>query len=185
MWYEDGGAYEMTPDPATLTRRYVENQQNLLEAAKTCGLAGGIYTQITDVEHEVNGFFTYDRAVEKMDFGQVRAINDEIVAEADGTGSGPQYPPGTPGLTGSHFWPADEGSGTVARDEIADDDLTLQQGTTWAPARPARPYSSTGPTHTPRRAGRWWTRPATSRCRRGSSSTEPTVGGPQSGRTGR
>ncbi len=70
MWYEDGGAYEMTPDSATLTRRYVENQQNFLEAAKTCGLAGGIYTQITDVEHEVNGLFTYDRAVEKMDFGQ-------------------------------------------------------------------------------------------------------------------
>ena len=72
MWFGEGHAYEMTPDKATLTRRYVENQQDVLTSAKRCGISGAIYTQITDVEHEVNGFFTYDRQVEKMDFAQVK-----------------------------------------------------------------------------------------------------------------
>jgi hypothetical protein len=39
-----------------------------------------IYPQITDVEGELNGFWTYDRQVAKMDPSQVRAINTEIIA---------------------------------------------------------------------------------------------------------
>lgn len=81
MWFEDGGAYEMVPDNATLTRRYVENQQDVLDAAAANGLSGAVYTQLTDVEHEVNGFLTYDRRVAKMDFREVRAINERIVRE--------------------------------------------------------------------------------------------------------
>jgi hypothetical protein len=132
MWFGEGGAYEMTPDSATLTRRYVENQRDLLTAANRCGLSGGIYTQITDVEHEVNGFYTYDRQVKKMDFDQVRAINQEVVRSADGTTPPPQYPSGTPGLTGLDYWPLDEGSGTIAQDAVRDKDLTLQQGAAWS-----------------------------------------------------
>src|SRR5690606_20189806 len=113
MWFEDGHAYEMTPDVATLTRRYVENQEDVLTAALQCGISGSVYTQITDVEHEVNGFFTYDRQVEKMDFGQVREVNESIIAGADGSGGEPPVvDPGTPGLSGVHAWAFDEGSGT-------------------------------------------------------------------------
>ena len=64
MWFGEGHAYEMEPDSATLTRRYVENQRDVLSSAQSCGISGAIYTQITDVEHEVNGFFTYDRQVD-------------------------------------------------------------------------------------------------------------------------
>jgi hypothetical protein len=64
MWYEDGGAYQMAETPAELTRLYVQNQRQVLQTALQCGISGAIYTQITDVEHEVNGFFTYDRQVE-------------------------------------------------------------------------------------------------------------------------
>jgi hypothetical protein len=131
MWFGEGGAYEMTDTKEELTRRYVENQEDLLEAANQCALSAGIYTQITDVEHEVNGFFTYDRQVEKMDFGQVRAINERIIASADGTSDLPSYPAGTPGLTGLGYWPANEGSGEVAVDEAGDADLTLQPGASW------------------------------------------------------
>ncbi|MFD7306623.1 LamG-like jellyroll fold domain-containing protein [Promicromonospora sp. NPDC059942] len=131
MWFEDGHAYEMTPDVATLTRRYVENQEDVLTAAQQCGISGSIYTQITDVEHEVNGFFTYDRQVEKMDFGQVRAVNDSIIEGADGSGAEPPVvDPGTPGLAGVHAWGLDEGAGTVAADGVGDADATLA-GTTW------------------------------------------------------
>lgn len=131
MWFGEGGAYEMTDSKEELTRRYVKNQEDLLEAANTCGVGMGVYTQLTDVEHEVNGFFTYDREVEKMDFSRVRAINDRIIAEAGGTSPPPTYPPGTLGLTGSSYWPLDEGSGVTAADQVGDDDLTLQGNTAW------------------------------------------------------
>lgn len=136
MWFGEGHAYEMTPDSAALTRRYVENQRDVLTAAQQCGIGGAIYTQITDVEHEVNGFFTYDRQVEKMDFAQVRAVNEAIIRNADGTGGElPDPGPGTPGLTGLGYWPLDEGTGTVASDAAGDADLMLREGASWVPGR--------------------------------------------------
>jgi Concanavalin A-like lectin/glucanases superfamily/Glycosyl hydrolases family 2, sugar binding domain/Glycosyl hydrolases family 2 len=127
MWFGEGHAYEMTPDSATLTRRYVENQRDVLSSAQSCGISGAIYTQITDVEHEVNGFFTYDRQVEKMDFAQVRAINQEIIAGADGSGGGAPPPPGTPGADGIHYYPF---TGN-ADDEVGDADGVLVGSPTW------------------------------------------------------
>ena len=131
MWFGDGHAYEMTPDSATLTRRYVENQRDVLKSARDCGISGAIYTQITDVEHEVNGFFTYDRQVKKMDFAQVKAVNEEIIAGADGTGGGTPPPPGTPGPDGIAYYPFSEGAGTTTADEVGDHDGTLVNGPTW------------------------------------------------------
>lgn len=46
------------------------------------GLCGAIYTQVSDVEEEINGFVTYDRAVQKVPTAAMREINDEIAAEA-------------------------------------------------------------------------------------------------------
>ncbi len=132
MWFGEGHAYEMTPDPATLTRRYVQNQQDVIASAQRCGISAAIYTQITDVEHEVNGFYTYDRQVEKMDFTKVRNINKRIIREADGSGSGqPEPPPGTPGLTGVSFYPLD---GT-AEDAAGDHDATLVGGPSYVAAK--------------------------------------------------
>ena len=132
MWFDDGQAYEMTPDSATLTRKYVENQRAVLTSARSCGISAAIYTQITDVEGELNGFWTYDRQVAKMDFRQVRAINREIIAKADGTaGETPQPGPGTPGLTGVAFYPLD---GT-ATDAAGDQDATLVGGPGYVDAK--------------------------------------------------
>ncbi|GAA4873416.1 LamG-like jellyroll fold domain-containing protein [Saccharopolyspora cebuensis] len=124
MWFGEGHAYEMTPDKATLTRRYVENQRDVLTAAQRCGISGAVYTQITDVEHEVNGFFTYDRRVEKMDFARVRAINEEIVRTADGRTAPPAPDPGTPGLGGVHRYEF-EGTGPTAVDSAGSADAAL------------------------------------------------------------
>lgn len=131
MWFGDGHAYEMTPDSATLTRRYVENQRDVLTSAQRCGISGAIYTQITDVEHEVNGFFTYDRQVKKMDFAQVKEINEQIIRGADGTGGNVTPPPGTPGQNGIAYYPFSEGTGTTTADEAGDHDGTLVNGPTW------------------------------------------------------
>ena len=132
MWFGDGSAYEMEPDSATLTRRYVENQADVLRSAEQCGISGSVYTQITDVEGELNGFYTYDRRVPKMDFAVVRTINQQIIAGADGSGTGiPDPGPGTPGADGIHFYPLD---GT-AEDAVGNNDGTLQGGATFAPGK--------------------------------------------------
>ena len=47
------------------------------------GLSALVYTQLTDVEEEVNGLFTYDRAVLKLPADRVRAINDRLYAAFD------------------------------------------------------------------------------------------------------
>jgi beta-galactosidase/beta-glucuronidase len=82
MWFGEGSAYRMAKNGQDLTNLYVENQQQVLAAAHEVGIRGAIYTQITDVEHEVNGFLTYDRRVEKMDFNRVRAVNEAILRDA-------------------------------------------------------------------------------------------------------
>ena len=43
------------------------------------GLAATIYTQLTDVEEETNGFITYDREVLKVDPQKIKEINDKII----------------------------------------------------------------------------------------------------------
>ena len=39
------------------------------------GLNGAVYTQITDVEHELNGWLTYDREVPKLDPARIRELH--------------------------------------------------------------------------------------------------------------
>ncbi|MFC3687831.1 LamG-like jellyroll fold domain-containing protein [Aquipuribacter hungaricus] len=137
-WFKDGRsfAYELTTSSEQLTDRYVQVARDLQSLASSCALSGSIYTQLTDVEAEVNGFVTYDREVEKMDFARVRAVNEEVTASADGTGGPrPDPGPGTPGLEGVGSWPADEGTGDVAEDVVGDADLSLRGGATWSPGR--------------------------------------------------
>ena len=38
------------------------------------GLCGVVYTQLSDVEDEINGLYTYDRQVCKVDGAKMRAI---------------------------------------------------------------------------------------------------------------
>ncbi|MBO5224665.1 MAG: glycoside hydrolase family 2 [Clostridia bacterium] len=46
------------------------------------GLCACIYTQVSDVEEEINGLTTYDRAVQKVDTDFMRAINAELATES-------------------------------------------------------------------------------------------------------
>ena len=111
-----------------LTAAYVENTAKLVGPAQEY-LSGSIYTQITDVEGEVNGFWTYDRHVLKMDLDQVKAINEKVIE----VGSKPRpLPEPAPGDDGVAYWPLDEGSGTESADASGNDNtLTLAEGTTW------------------------------------------------------
>ena len=66
--------YRNFKDVPTLTAAYSELISKLYPMI-TEGLSAAVYTQTTDVEIEVNGLMTYDRAVIKMDVGQVNMIN--------------------------------------------------------------------------------------------------------------
>ncbi|GAA5087381.1 hypothetical protein HNP84_001307 [Thermocatellispora tengchongensis] len=83
-WPGTGFAYEMAPDAATLTDRYVLAAERLKPLLLDYGLSAAVYTQPTDVENEVNGIWTYDRVVRKMDAARVRAANLGVLAAASG-----------------------------------------------------------------------------------------------------
>ncbi len=49
------------------------------------GIAAGVYTQTTDVEIEINGLLTYDRAVAKITVDELAAIREELLPDLTGT----------------------------------------------------------------------------------------------------
>ncbi|HEY0197900.1 MAG TPA: glycoside hydrolase family 2 TIM barrel-domain containing protein [Rhodanobacter sp.] len=96
MWPGKHGSYAMEPDTEALTTRYETLQAELLPLVEKGGLGAAVYTQLTDVEHEVNGFLSYDRRVEKMDFVRVRAANQAVLDAAEKLGPGTCRAPRTP-----------------------------------------------------------------------------------------
>ncbi|HEX7732710.1 MAG TPA: hypothetical protein VF415_08695 [Rhodanobacter sp.] len=74
--------YGAVKDRAALDAGYVANTRVLLDQGVPKGMSGSVYTQITDVEGEHNGLFTYDRKVEKVDEAKVRAINEAVIGAA-------------------------------------------------------------------------------------------------------
>ncbi|MEN0053307.1 MAG: sugar-binding domain-containing protein [Mucilaginibacter sp.] len=82
MWPVANNAYAYEPTKARLTDRYVFLLDEVEQLMKYKGLSVAIYTQTTDVEHEVNGMLTYDRAVEKMEMDRVKAVNEAVIKES-------------------------------------------------------------------------------------------------------
>nr|WP_221379696.1 AbfB domain-containing protein [Actinoplanes polyasparticus] len=78
-------AYEWLPDSNALTSRYVQITSRMTDLINANGLSGSVYTEPTDVEEELNGFFTYDRQQQKMDFARVRAVHQQVLGAANGS----------------------------------------------------------------------------------------------------
>ena len=64
-----------------LTARYKKLQLGAVLPQLQKGLSALVYTQLTDVEDEVNGLFTYDRIAIKPDANAVRSVNAALAAE--------------------------------------------------------------------------------------------------------
>ena len=79
MWPVLNNAYEMMINKDVLTDTYVLLLNQIEQRATYKGLSAAIYTQTTDVEHEINGLVTYDRQVEKMDLDEVKKINEKVL----------------------------------------------------------------------------------------------------------
>jgi hypothetical protein len=80
----NGFSVEMEPDLPAVTRRYVQLTGAVRPLIESNGLSASVFTQPTDVENEVNGLFTYDRQVLKVDPDSVRAVNRSVLAAAAG-----------------------------------------------------------------------------------------------------
>lgn len=118
--------YSGVDDKAAFTAKYVENTERFyLERAHT-DLSGSVYTQVTDLETEINGMWSYDRKVLKIDAEAVRDINARVIAA--GASAGEPVAP----APGSGSWPLDEGEGTTSADvELEESPVALTDGTDW------------------------------------------------------
>jgi len=71
---KDNWGYKSFDSREKLLEAYTGLIEELMPMVRK-GLSAAVYTQTTDVEIEVNGLMTYDRAVIKMDAGTLRKIN--------------------------------------------------------------------------------------------------------------
>ena len=75
---EKNWGYRSFETAEDLTRGYLELIKKLKILIEE-GLSAAVYTQTTDVEIEVNGLMTYDRAIIKMDVPQLEKIHEELL----------------------------------------------------------------------------------------------------------
>lgn len=79
LWPVRNNSYEILVNKEILSDTYVYLLNEVEQMMLYRGVSCAIYTQTTDVEHEINGLVTYDRKVEKMDLDKVRAINEAVI----------------------------------------------------------------------------------------------------------
>ncbi|MFI7546890.1 LamG-like jellyroll fold domain-containing protein [Actinoplanes sp. NPDC049599] len=118
--------YSGVADKAALTAKYVDNTERFYVEAAGAELSGSVYTQITDLENELNGLWTYDRREIKVNPAAVRAVNAKVITAGANAATDATFP-------GRGDWNLDEGTGTVAHDSSGSGaDLTLVGDTAWA-----------------------------------------------------
>lgn len=78
-WTSEGWGYrDFESESKVLNDRYVSYVTKIIENVDSMAISGAIYTQTTDVETELNGFYTYDRKVLKFDEARFTEINKRL-----------------------------------------------------------------------------------------------------------
>lgn len=70
--------YRMFKDKESLSRAYKKLFEKQIIPLIEKGLSATVYTQVSDVENEVNGIFTYDRALLKLDENTLKDLNKRM-----------------------------------------------------------------------------------------------------------
>ena len=81
-WGARGFGYRRFPTQGRLEAALVRLHDREMVPAIGQGVAATVYTQLSDVEDEVNGLVTYDRRVVKVDVPTIRSITDRLRAAA-------------------------------------------------------------------------------------------------------
>ena len=76
-WKEDNWGYKTCKSKEEVTEKYEEYINLLINSFKSFSAA--IYTQTTDIEIEINGLITYDRAEIKVIEQRIKAVNEKII----------------------------------------------------------------------------------------------------------
>lgn len=80
IWNSDKSyGYGKCKDEKTLTDRIIATYRKMVLSAIPRGLCGAVYTQLSDIEDEINGFYTYDRAVCKVDAERIRKCMEDVM----------------------------------------------------------------------------------------------------------
>ena len=72
------GLYLKFKNKSTLTNAYKKLYEKQIIPLIDKGLCGTIYTQVSDVENEYNGIYTYDRKVLKIEEDVIKEINNSL-----------------------------------------------------------------------------------------------------------
>ncbi len=138
MWRATGWGYQSFKTKQELTDAFVRLLSDLRFLIAKPGLSGAVYTQTTDVETELNGLMTYDRALIKMDEARMRqAVRElflppptftEIVPTSESTPQTWEYQlaPG-PWLHGPGGFGTPETPGSVVRTRWDTEDIWLRR----------------------------------------------------------
>lgn len=70
--------YKIFNSKQGLTKAYKNLFEKTIIPQIKDGLSATVYTQVTDVEDELNGLFTYDRKVQKIDTEVLKSINERV-----------------------------------------------------------------------------------------------------------
>ena len=93
LWFGECGGISLEVDeharPAVFSYRDVASGEELVDGYRRVveqmpnDIAGFVWTQLSDVEGELNGLLTYDR-VPKLDLARIREVNDAFLRRAAG-----------------------------------------------------------------------------------------------------
>ncbi|MDR3336778.1 MAG: glycoside hydrolase family 2 [Treponema sp.] len=83
MVMEKPYGYRMFNDKRGLSLAFEKLYREEILPATVKGLSAAIYTQVSDVEDEINGIFTYDRELLKIDEDTLIGINRELLGVAN------------------------------------------------------------------------------------------------------
>ena len=70
--------YKIYNSKNSLTKAYERLFNNVIIPQIKDGLSATVYTQLTDVEDELNGLLTYDRELQKIDVDKLKEINERV-----------------------------------------------------------------------------------------------------------
>ena len=79
--WNNGSTYVMVNNSDDLLSMYSSFADQLIQFKTNSGLSAAVYTQLTDVETELNGLMTYDRAIVKPDITKFNTVNQKVINE--------------------------------------------------------------------------------------------------------
>lgn len=80
LWQKDSNwGYGKVKSSSEEVMQQYEEYLDMLKVFVSTGCAAAVYTQTTDVEVEVNGLMTYDRAIVKVDIPRISAANKAVI----------------------------------------------------------------------------------------------------------